>query len=398
MRRRTQASLAVAGVSLAVAFALAAPAQAAVPTTSGTAAGWLASQFVDGDHLTDGTFDDPGLTVDAVLALDAAGVAQDAAAKATTWLAKPESLAYLGDNDSEFYAGPLAKVALAAQAQGLDPTSFGGLDLITSLKSTEAPSGRYSDRTTGADMTNGITQALAVIALHRAGGAPQPGVDFLVGTQCADGGFPLYLAVTPCESNVDTTGFAVQALLAVGRTTDAVEGLDWLQQVQKPDGGFGGSGPTTAVNANSTGLAAAALRVGDRTAAADRAVAFLTGLQVGCAGAEPNRGAIAYDATGFSQGNAPRATAQAVPGLVGVSLAEVSNKGATPGAPALSCEAPPTTTTTDPVAAPPVAEGSGPELARTGFRTAPAIALGVLLVLLGAALIRRRPVPKGGDQ
>src|SRR6185369_9479167 len=90
----------------------------------------------------------------------------------------------------------------------------------------------------------------------------------------------------PCDNQVDATALVEQALLAVGDQAGAKVGLDWLVSQQKADGGFTDEAvKTLPENANSTGLAAQALRVGGRTAAADKAVAYLLARQVGCTGA-----------------------------------------------------------------------------------------------------------------
>ena len=417
--------LALLGAVVPVAVSVPASADTPPPTTAAdeAAAGWLARQLVDGERMEtifgDTAFPDQGLTADTVLALDAAKVAQDNAAKATAWLSRSDILTgYVGDGTTESYAGAHAKLALVAQAQGGDPTSFGGIDAIARLLSLQAPSGRFSDRSAFGDFSNGITQSLAIIALHRHGGAPAGAVNYLAGSQCADGGFPLTFEQPTCASDVDTTGFATQAMLAAGRNGEAGRALDWLQSRQSPDGGFGGSGPTTGENANSTGLAAQALRAGDRTAAADRAVAFLAGLRVDCTGPPADHGAIAYDASGFSHDTAVRATAQATFALAGVGLAEVGATGATGPAPALDCggatSTPPTTeptsserpttsatsptsssppagastttaASTTPVAA--VAGGRPTKLAHTGSDLPMLVGIGGLVLLAGAAIV-----------
>ncbi len=399
--RRTAATVAVALLAL-----LATPAAYAEPVTAKSlaeaAAGWLARQLVDGERFEDdlgGTvYPDQGLTVDTLLALDAAGVAQDNAAKALAWLGRPEIVAgYVTDEEGTRYAGGYAKLALAVLAQGGDPTAFGGVDLIAGLTALQAPSGRFVNRVDDpADPTNNFTQSLAVITLERHGTAPKAAVDYLAGSACPDGGFPLKFEQPTCAAQVDATAMVVQALLAAGRTADAGAGLDWLAGQQLADGGFPDNGlpdgQGTKSNANSTGLAAQALRAGGRTA--DRAVAYLTGLQVGCG--NPAAGAIAYDAKGFTPGNATRATAQAVLGLAGTSLADITADGDRPAAPVLDCTTTTTqapTTTTDAPATPdataddePVASGAG-ELARTGPPVGPTLWTGALLVVAGALTV-----------
>lgn len=398
----------VAAVALSV-FATA-PAHAEPVTTSPAeaGAGWLARQLVDGERFEvdygGKLYPDHGGTLDAVLAFAAAGVAEDNALKATAWLAEPGVLpGYIGDPEDSFYAGAYAKLALTAQVRGEDPTAFGGVDLIAGLTSLLTASGRFSDKSPyPGDYSNGFSQSFAVLALERHGTAPEAAVDYLAGTACPGGGFPLNLEQATCVPQVDATAMAVQALLAAGRAEDAAAGVTWLARQQQADGGFidvllpGEAGTTT--NANTTGLAAQALRVAGSTAAADKAVAYLKALQVGCGDA--NAGAIAYDAKGFSAANANRATSQAVLGLVGTGFATLTSAEAKAAAPALDCAAPTTTTT---VAAPTTSDApAGPQaqqpevLARTGVPVAPALWLGTLLVVAGAlalALARRRCAP-----
>ncbi|MFE2757207.1 prenyltransferase/squalene oxidase repeat-containing protein [Actinosynnema sp. NPDC059335] len=421
--RRTAAVIAAAAVT-ALALAPAARSQdeaRAVPTTdaSDAAAGWLARQLVDGDHfLYPGTTSpDQGSTLDALFAFTAAGVASDSADKALAWLARPEVIAnYLHfDDPAESFAGSYAKLALAVQVRGGDPSDFGGEDLIAGLTALQAPSGRFVNKSQYGDFSNGFSQAFAVLALDRAQGAPRAAVDYLVGQQCGDGGFPLILEATPCVSHVDATSMAVQALVAVGDTAAAGEALDWLEGVQQPGGGFRDEGATDAGNANSTGLAAQALRAGGRTATADLAVRFLTSLQVGCTAAEADRGAIAFDATGFQQTSSLRASAQGVLGLVGVGFGDLTADGGTPGTPVLDCPATTTsstaatttstdtttttgtdatTTTTDAsvtatttTAAVVAVTANRGNLARTGADVGPALWVGALLLVGGVLTV-----------
>jgi LPXTG-motif cell wall-anchored protein len=155
-------------------------------------------------------------------------------------------------------------------------------------------------------------------------------------------------------------------------------------------------GNKTGVNANSAGLAAEALRaVGTdaANAAADRAVAFLLGLQVGCEGAAADRGGIAVgprdpadpDNTGFRPDTAPRATTQALLGLAGVPLGTLKLGDAKNGASTLDCP-----TATAPATTIPGAAGILPV---TGSSVRPVVFGGAGLVVVGAALVllaRRR--------
>ncbi|MGW4892880.1 peptidase [Kitasatospora sp. NPDC004240] len=308
------------------------------------AAGWLAGQLVGGDHFEsvfDGTaYPDQGLTIDAVLAFAASGTADQAAARATAWLARPEILSgYLGDGTTEAYAGATAKLLLAVEVRGENPAAFGGVDLPARLRSLLAADGRFSDRSQWGDYSNAFGQSLALIALKRTpGGAPAAAVDFLANSQCADGGYPVAFGQAACTSDPDATALAVQALAATGRTAKAQAGLGWLTAHQGADGGFAAAG-AAASNANSTGLATEALLSGGRYGAGLKGWSRLVKFQQGCSADPAVRGAVAYDANGFNAATAPRATAQAVLGLSGKGLAELTAHGARPTAPVLACPA-----------------------------------------------------------
>ncbi|RDI23801.1 prenyltransferase/squalene oxidase-like repeat protein [Lentzea flaviverrucosa] len=304
----------------------------AVPASAGTAhrvdaaAGWLARQMADGERLETEfggvKYPDQGLTIDAIFAFAAARTADDYADRAIAWLAKPEtSSAYLG-SDGESYAGAHAKLAVAARVKGKNPRAFGDVDLVAGLKALQAPSGRFSDRSQFGDFSNAFTQSYALFALGR----DAQGASYLAASQCPDGGFPVTFETSPCVSDVDATAIVVQALRTQGKPT--VSALTWLRSKQQADGGFpaalGGS------NANSTGLAAQVVN----GIAAVRARDYLKSLQVGCAGVE--KGAIAFDASGFDKATATRATAQAVLGLTGANLVTLRS-GGPDGAPTLHC-------------------------------------------------------------
>jgi hypothetical protein len=314
---------ALLGVSL---VSTAAPASAGTAHRVDAAAGWLARQMADGERLETEfggvKYPEQGLTIDAVFAFAAARTADDYADRAIAWLAEPEiAHSYLG-SDGESYAGPHAKLAVAARVKGKDPRAFAGVDLIAGLKALRAPSGRFSDRSQFGDFSNAFTQSYALFALGR----DDLGSSYLAGSQCPDGGFPVTFETSPCVSDVDATAIVVQALRSQGRPVGRA--LAWLESKQQADGGFpsaqGGS------NANSTGLAAQVVRGG----AAVKARNHLKSLQVGCSGVE--RGAIAFDASGFDRATAARATAQAVLGLTRANLATVRG-GGRDGAPTLRC-------------------------------------------------------------
>ncbi|MBW3619100.1 MAG: S-layer homology domain-containing protein [Actinobacteria bacterium] len=319
---------------------------AAAPTTTTdaaeAAAGWLAGRLVDGERLQtefDGqAYDDAGLTADAVLALAGVGVAAEHIASATAWL-ETQAEAYAGDGVDAAWAGATAKLLLVADVTGEDATDFGGLDLVTRLEEREVDTGdhtgRFVDSSEFGDFSNVITQSLAIVALERATdtGASEAAVDYLVRQACDDGGFPLVLDAETCTSTADGTGFAVQALVAAGATAAAGAAGDWLVATQADGGSFGGA--EAASEANSTGLAGAALALLGHEEEAAAARGFLTRLQQGCDDAHP--GAIPFSTE--DAGDVQRATAQALVGLAAVDLATVTAAGASTDVPTFDCPA-----------------------------------------------------------
>ncbi|HET9896306.1 MAG TPA: hypothetical protein VFQ44_15370 [Streptosporangiaceae bacterium] len=336
---------AILAAAVTPAVAAAASGQSAArakPVTNGqAAAGWLARQMTGGSHFVDvfggKTFVDQGRTIDAIFAFAATKVAKDFGARATSWLEQPKILSgYIGDGKTSSFAGSTAKAALAAEVQGVNPAKFGGVNLLARLAALLTKSGRYSDHSSFGDFSNAFSQSLAILALSRHGKVPVSAVNFLVSSECKDGGFPLDFAQKKCVSDPDSTGMDVQALLAAGRRLAAQRGLHWLARAQLPGGGFV-SEAGAAPNANSTGLAGDAFAAGRWTRRAARASRFLLSLQVGCSGRVTRRGAIAFDKTGFAHRTAVSATAQGLLGIADVGLAVLSAHGSHPGAPRLAC-------------------------------------------------------------
>lgn len=411
----TRAATGVTLAGLLAAPLWAAPAYAATPApTTGAsttdparaAAGWLAGQLTgpQADHLTSSyvdqngatqTYADQGLTADAVLSFDAAGVAQDAAKRATTWLATQVD-AYAGTAPN-YYPGSLAKLILVAVAQGEDPHAFGNTDLVKALQGEEASDGLYTDPDTQNGYQSVVTQALALVALSRTDTKPDAkAVSWLAGQQCADGGFQTDVRTStsaPCTSDADTTSFAVQALAAT--RTDASKAVAWLTAHRNSDNGFG----TPSSNANSTAIAVQALLAagGDPSAS----IAYLRGLQVGCAGTTAQRGAVTF--SGTFRATAVRATSQAAQALAGKTLAQITESGAGAAAPTLACAATatptPTPTATRTVAPltdghvqrpAPLASSGTAELPRTGSSApvVPLVAAALAALAIGAVLLR----------
>jgi hypothetical protein len=335
------------GYAAAAAPALAATAgapakpQAASPTKPQAASGWLGRQMVKASHFVTVyggvTYPDQGETIDAIFAFAATKTANDYGARAIGWLEQSTVLYNYIGTGTESYAGATAKAALAAEVRGINPAKFGKVNLIARLDKLLAKSGRYSDHSAYGDYSNAFSQSLAIIALSRLGGAPATAVRFLMSSECKNGGYPLSFAQKTCVSDTDSTAMDVQALLAANEQKAAARGLSYLADVQKPSGGLDATGATSP-NANTTGLAGEAFAA---SAAykhqAALAAKFLTSLQLGCSAPSAERGALAYDSTGFAESTAVDATAQGILGLADISLAKLSARGSASGAPHLAC-------------------------------------------------------------
>jgi hypothetical protein len=313
---------------------------AAVPTRGQDASGWLARQMVHGSHFVTVyggvSYPAQGETIDALVAFAATKSANGYGARAIAWLEQPSVLSNYIGSGTESYAGATVKVALAAEVRGINPARFGKVNLISRLAKLLTKSGRYSDHSAYGDFSNAFSQSLAIIALSRHGGVPAKAVRFLISSECRNGGFPLNFGQKTCVSDADSTAMDVQALLAAGHRAAAARGLTWLKRVQRSNGGFDASGATVP-NANSTGLAGQAFAAARWYRNAALAAKFLRSLQVGCSGKPWERGAIAYEPTGFVKSTAIDATAQGILGLADVSLASISARGSRNGDPRPAC-------------------------------------------------------------
>lgn len=345
--RQFAAVAVVSGVAVASLAAPSAAAKSATPTTrtpAAAAAGYLARQLAGKhhDHYTTvfdkKTYANDGETADGILSMDAAGVAQKAAARATKWLEKDVANYAVGSPTD--YPGSTAKLLLVAEAQHVNPASFGSLDLINAIKNSEgaggASVGEYQQNPGFSGSSYIVSQALPVLALantEAASGQPDSAaVSFLADQQCTDGGYQSEIRAdshSACGAeDVDSTGYAVQALIAAGDHDAALSGLAWLKKVEHSNGGFGGP-----ANANSTALALQALIAGHRSIA--KPETWLVDHQVGCSGSAAHRGAVAfqkkYDASALL------ATSQAGAALAEKPLAWIDKSGAHGASPALSC-------------------------------------------------------------
>lgn len=345
---RTAAALAVGGLTLALlpgGTAVATPDARSFAEKADRAAGWETTQLRNG-RINSVAFDVPdwGLTLDTYLGLVAAGTKPRQARDVIRTVSKNvrRYVSFRGD----FYAGAVAKTLLARRVAGLDASiDRANLNLRRKLGGMVIDSGRQRGRvgdTGETDYSNTLSQAFSVLGFGRSGRLPRSTVAFLLRQQCPRGFFRLEMTARNCNrddgtADVDATAFAVQALVKARR-----EGVDlprgavrdtarWLTRAQNDNGSFSGRGLTKGANTNSTGVAAQALKLVNRDAAARQAARWISGLQLTrrTAAGTPARtdlGAIAYNRADFRAARRDgitrttrdtwrRATPQAISGL-----------------------------------------------------------------------------------
>ena len=255
---------------LLAAPAIAAPAPSATSASATSAGTWLVGQFTNGQYYTSpytNTADLSG-TADLLLGLLASRTGQSTATAVDTWLK--------GQAPTVSSAGQLAKLAIVASAMGDDPASYGGVDLITKITDAVTAS------TTG-DLGDPYSDALAIIALHRAGATvPATLITGLAGRQDSSGEFYFGTSGTPSYfTDPDSTGVAIAALGLVKTDTTAATALNkavaWAVADRTPTGYWSSYSPV-----NTTGLIGSALR--DQGTDVTSAVAWMQGQQVDAGG------------------------------------------------------------------------------------------------------------------
>jgi hypothetical protein len=170
-------------------------------------------------------------------------------------------------------------------------------------------------------------QSLSIVALHTAHARIAPAaVRWLLRQQCGDGRWMSFRAdlTTRCGAgDTNATALAVIALHAIGRPRPARDGLAWLRRQQLNGGGWQYSSGWGA-DSNSTGLVIQAFLAMGRHPAAVRThglsgLDFLRSLQLGCAAAPDQQGALDYQVEAPLAAN-NFATAQAAQALQHVTL------------------------------------------------------------------------------
>jgi hypothetical protein len=235
-------------------FAAPAGAASAQPQIPQFAAAQSAATWIAGQQAANGSIGGSlSTTVNAILALAGAHVDSGGAQAALTYVeANADSYITVDSADGP---GQLANLILDAHAMGVDPTKFGGTNLVARLLATEqasgADAGLFGTETQLNDFFVGTyDQGLALAALKAAGvTANTAAIGWLTSQQCSSGGwaFPNQ-AIGVCAEDSSsfqgaddqTTSLAVQGLEAQGALTSGVEAsaLSFLSAGQDPDGGW----------------------------------------------------------------------------------------------------------------------------------------------------------------
>ena len=135
-------------------------------------------------------------------------------------------------------AGGCGLLIQAVVAAHLNPSSFGGINLLTALKGMYK-AGVYGDG-------EAFTESLAIQGLVAAGQAvPSAAVHHLVAAQDSDGGWDFLLikddpngSTNFDTSDTNSTSMVLMALNAAGISSRNASALAWLHTQQDSDGGF----------------------------------------------------------------------------------------------------------------------------------------------------------------
>jgi Putative Ig domain/Squalene-hopene cyclase C-terminal domain len=263
------AALAVCTVVILVASAASASASKPSlpqPVSAQAGATWLGGQFTAQGYIPssgdEGTAD-LSATANGIVALASANV--DPATTAT-------ALSYMEDNVDAYVTqegadgpGQLALLILDAHALGVDPTSFGGTDLVSRLLATQQASGRntgmFGTQKQLHEFQAGVyDQGLALAALAAAGdthgSAIRSAESWELSQQCADCGWTTFnSASNPCNGSpadfegpdTNSTSLAIQGLSAEGDLSGSAlsKADEFLVHAQDSDGGWGYEPNTT---------------------------------------------------------------------------------------------------------------------------------------------------------
>jgi hypothetical protein len=294
------AALAQAGMP---AYAQAAPHESA----ANKALAWIKTQ-----QQPDGSFAGfgAGSTLDAVLAIVAAND------DPTTYVQDSNNpITFLESKAGALAAAPggAGKLLIVAHAIDRSGVSFGGVDLASAINAS------YGISATGQYGPDGIGHAFSILGLSAAGQpVPSAAVDRLLGLQGAGGGWAFSGDTSASAADTNTTAVAVQALVAVGADKtngDAIKrAVGYMTAQQNSDGGWpyqqGGEFGSDS-DVNSTSYVVQAMLALKNTSLAEAGQRFIASLQKP-GGAFPYSQAVPDDS--------PGATYQAIPALLGATL------------------------------------------------------------------------------
>ncbi|MEY2569522.1 MAG: hypothetical protein QOE35_4051 [Actinomycetota bacterium] len=405
----------------------AATAGAEAPSTDRQSAANFAARWVGDQVNGDGAIESapgtpsPGLTAQGLLALVAASVGPNQVDAMIGYLEQGVD-AQVQDSGGVDQPGPLAFLILDAVATGEDPHAFGdGGDLVARLDATQQPDGLYGAQDPSFD--GAFRQGLALTALGAVATDDPEGVQWMLDQQCDDGGWTAFRTDTsaPCPpvdpatftgEDTNSTALAVIGLAAQDAVPSTPDPAAFLDSVRTDDGGWSYLADADGQSdADSTGLVVQALLAEADGGTPDaQGIGVLRSLQIGCDAPAEDRGALAFQADPGGGSLTPNglATIQALPALAGAFFPLAPRSlAALPAAP--NCDAAPATTTTTaalaavttttaPAAAATVRAGSG-TLPATGAGAAGLSSrriarIGLALVMAGISLMilkRRRP-------
>jgi LPXTG-motif cell wall-anchored protein len=351
---------AAAITSLVIVVTLAGTASAQTyPEAASKGLAWMKTQQQpDGSFVGFGA----GSTMDAVLAIVAAG--QD---PATYTQGGNTPISFLESKTADVVKAPggAGKLLHVVEALGMDGRSFGGINLVDTINSTyNADTGQY-----GPDV---IGHAFSILGLAAAGeSVPNKAIAFLDSRQTSENGWSFSGEKGPGAADTNSTSVVMQVYAALGVDDQSHQHMlraAWLYLMsqQNPDGGFPyqqGSEFGNESDVNSTSYVIQALLSVGGTEDAVKPMQYLLSLQKA-------NGAFQWKQS--EPDDNAGATYQAVPALLGATLAA------------------PTGAKTSPNPAPNVQPG----MPRTGSSDAsPTIALIMLPVLaVGAGIVIRRKV------
>ena len=369
---------------------------------------FLLSSLTHGTHLefSGGHGANYGGTADLGVGLAAAGGHDRALRAVLRYLVKHVN-AYVDPRGKQSFPGPFTgaagKLAVLAEITGQHPRAFGGVNLLHVLTSNvceRAKGGQFGPCSAKGDFYQAFStvgQALGVLALARAhASVPRAALRRLIGLQCADGGFSSTLITgrSKCKSDVDSTGFAIEALVRVrSAKAQVTRAVAFLRTRQRHDGGWLGA---AGENTNSTALAIQGLLAAGRGSAAvqaavRRAIRFLARRQNGNGG---------FGISAASPKSDILASTQAVPAIYRATLSRLSHPvrlRPSRGGHTAAAASTPTKTATAPMPRP-APSSSATAAASAGSSTGPLVGLAAGLIVAGAALTvlaRRRRTARG---